>query len=405
MNFDKKNNIYKITMVIIVTVIVTFLVTSVIFYNYYMKTNTGNIELLTNYLSISDSTTELEQKVEILRRYLNSEYIGELDEEKMIETALKGYVAGIGDKYTEYLTENDLEELMVSVNGNYVGIGIYMTQNEDGEILVLLPIEGSPAEKANLQTGDIIKKVNGVECKGLELEEVSNMVKGEEGTAVKLEILREETTFTVEVERRTVEIKYIDSKVIGENIGYIQMSGFEEGCTAKFKEELNKLKSQNIESLIIDLRDNGGGLVTETISMSEIFVPMGNVILRTYDKSHNETVTKSTNPVTEKMEIVVLVNEESASATEIFAGAIQDNKVGTIIGTTTFGKGIMQEVQPLAIGGAIKMTVEEFKTPNGNKIHEVGIIPDIEIENEKKNIIEESEDKQLQAAIDYLKNK
>lgn len=403
MNFDKKNNIYKFTMTIVVTIIITFIVTSVIFYNYYMKTDTGNIELLTNYLSISKFTNELDKKVEILRRYLENEYIGEIDEEKMIDTALKGYVAGLGDKYTEYLTAEELEELMVSVNGNYVGIGIYMTLNAVGEIVVLLPIEGSPAEEADLKTGDIIKKVNGVECTGLELEEVSNMVKGEEGTKVTLEIQREDVTFPVEVERRKVEIKSMDSKVLEGNIGYIQMVGFEEGCTAKFKEELNKLKSQKIESLIIDLRDNGGGLVTETISLSELFVPMGNVILRTYDKSHNETVTKSSNPLTEKIKLVVLVNEESASATEIFAGAIQDNKVGTIIGTTTFGKGIMQEVQPLAIGGAIKITIEEFKTPNGNKIHEVGIKPDIEVENEEELVTEETEDKQLKAAIDFLK--
>lgn len=403
MNFDKKNNIYKITMVIIVTVLVTFLITSVGFYNYYMKTDTGNIELLTNYISISESTTELEKKIEILKRYLENEYMGELDEEKMVETALKGYVAGLGDKYTEYLTEEELEELMVSVNGNYVGIGIYMSQNTDGDIIVLLPIEGSPAEEAKLQTGDIIKKVDGVECKGLELSDVSNMVKGEEGTKVNLEILRDGTIFTLDVERRTVEIKYIDSKVIDGNIGYIEMLGFEEGCTAKFKEELEKLKSQNINSLIIDLRSNGGGLVTETISLSELFIPKGKVILKSYDKNNNETVTKSTNPVTENMKIVVLVNEESASATEIFAGAMQDNEVATIIGTTTFGKGIMQEVDPLAIGGAIKITIEEFKTPNGNKIHEIGITPDIEVENEKI-VTEEAQDKQLQAAINYLKN-
>lgn len=402
MDFDKKNNIYKIVMVIIVTMLVTFLVTSVAFYNYYMKTDTGNIEALTKYISISDSTSELEKKVEILKRYLENEYIGEIDEEKMIETALKGYVAGLGDEYTEYLTADELEELMVSVNGNYVGIGIYMTLNTDSDVVVLLPIEGSPAEEANLQMGDIIKKVNGIECNGLELTEVSNMVKGEEGTTVNLEILRDGTTFSIDVERRTVEIKYIDSKVLDGNIGYIEMLGFEENCTAKFKEELEKLKAQNINSLIIDLRDNGGGLVTEAISLSELFVPMGKVVLKTYDKDNNETITKSSNPVTEKMNIVVLVNENSASATEIFAAAIQDNEVGTIIGTTTFGKGIMQEVQPLAIGGALKVTIEEFKTPNGNKIHQVGIVPDIEVENDEI-ITDENQDKQLQAAINFLK--
>lgn len=404
MNFDKKNNIYKIVMTIIVTMLVTFLVTSVIFYNYYMKTDSGNIEALTKYITISNSTSELENKTEILKRYLENEYMGEIDEKAMIESALKGYVAGLGDEYTEYLTAEELEELMVSVNGNYVGIGIYMSQNVDGDIVVLLPIEGSPAEEANLQMGDIIKKVNGVECNGLELTEVSNMVKGEEGTTVNLEILRDENTFSVDVERRTVEIKYIDSKVLDGNIGYIEMLGFEENCTSKFKEELEKLKKQNITSLIIDFRDNGGGLVTEAISLSEIFVPMGDVILKSYDKSHNETVTKSSNPITEEMDIVVLVNENSASATEIFSAAIQDNEVGTIIGTKTFGKGIMQEVQPLAIGGAIKITIEEFKTPNGNKIHEVGITPDIEVENDEL-VMDESQDKQLQAAIDYLKNK
>ena len=404
MNFDKKNNIYKIIMVIIVTMLVTFLITSVVFYNYYMKTDNGNIEALTKHISVSDSTTVLEKKIEILKKYLEKDYIGELDEEKMLEAALKGYVAGLGDKYTEYLTNDELEDLMVSVNGNYVGIGIYMTKNDDGDILVLLPIEGSPAEEANLQTGDIIKKVDGKECNGLELTDVSNMVKGEEGTKVNLEILRDNKTFSIDVERRTVEIKYIESKVLDGNIGYIEMLGFEENCTAKFKEELEKLKKQNINSLIIDLRENGGGLVTEAISMSELFVPMGNVILKTYDKNNIETVTKSTNPSAEKMKVVVLVNENSASATEIFAAAIQDNETGTIIGTTTYGKGIMQEVEPLAIGGALKVTIEEFRTPKGNKIHEVGITPDIEVENEKLTT-EEAQDKQLQTAINFLKNR
>lgn len=403
MNFEKKHNIYKIVMLIIVTMLLTFLATSVVFYNYYMKTDTGNIEALTKYIESSDSTTELASKIEILKIYLKNKYIGELDEEKMIESALKGYVEGLGDDYTEYLTEDELEELMVSVNGNYVGIGIYMTKNTNDDIVVLLPIEGSPAEEANLQLGDIINKVNGEECHGLELSEVSEMVKGEEGTTVNLEIKRDDKIFTVNVERRKVEIKYIDSKVLDGNIGYIEMTGFEEDCTAKFKEELQKLKKQNITSLIIDLRDNGGGLVTEAISMCELFIPMGNVVLRTYDKDNNETVTKSSNPITEKMDIVILVNENSASATEIFTGAMQDNNVATVVGTTTFGKGIMQEVEPLAIGGAIKITTEEFKTPNGNKIHKVGITPDIEVENEE-TVVEENQDKQLQKAIEFLKN-
>lgn len=401
MNFDKKNSIYKTIMIIIVTALVAFMIASIVFYNYYMKTDTGNIKALSKYISISDSTTTLEKKIEILKRYLQNEYMGELKEDKMIEGALKGYVEGLGDEYTEYLTEEELEELMISVNGNYVGIGIYMTKNKEGDIVILLPIEGSPAEEVGLQTEDIIVKVNGIECKGLELTEVSNMVKGEEGTTVNLEILREDKTFTIDVERRTVELKYIDSKLMENNIGYIQMLSFEEGATEKLKEEIKKVKEQGAKSLILDMRDNGGGLVTEAVKTAEIFAPLGSTILKSYDKDNKETITKSTAVTNDNIKLVLLVNENSASATEIFAGAIQDNNLGTIIGTKTFGKGVMQEVQPLKIGGALKITIEEFKTPNGNKINEVGITPDIEVDNTKEDL-EAKVDTQLDTAIDYL---
>lgn len=401
MNFDKKNNIYKTIMVIVVTALITFLTASVVFYNYYIKTDKGNIKALSKYISISDSTTTLEKKVEILKRYLENTYMGELDEDKMVEGALKGYVQGLGDEYTEYLTKEDLEDLMVSVNGNYVGIGIYMTKNNSGEILVLLPIEGSPAEKAGIQTGDIIKKIDGKECSNLDLTEVSNMVKGEEGTTVNLEIVREEETMSFDIVRAKVELKYIDSKVLDNNIGYIQMLSFEEGCEEKLKEEIKKLKEQNVTSLILDLRDNGGGLVTEAVKVSEIFVPFGKTVLRTYDKENKEVITKSAAMTNEDIKLVLLVNENSASATEIFTAAIQDNKLGTVIGTKTFGKGVMQEIKPLEIGGAIKITIEEFKTPNGEKIHKVGITPDIEVENKNEDL-EKKIDAQLDTAIDYL---
>ena len=399
MNFEKKNSIYKIVMVVIVTSLITFLISSVVFYNYYLKTDKGNIKALSKYISISDSTETLEKKIEILKKYLENEYMGELKDEKMAKGALKGYVEGIGDKYTEYLTEDELEDLMVNVNGNYVGIGIYMTKDKDGNIVVLLPIEGSPAEEVGIQEGDIINKVDDKECKDMELADVANMVKGEEGTKVNLEILRKEETMSFDVERRKVELKYIDSKVLEDNIGYIQMISFEEDSSEKVKNIIEEFKKQNIKSIILDMRDNGGGLVTEAVSLSEIFTPMGKTILKSYDKEGKETVTKSTAVSTENVNLVVLVNQSSASATEIFAAAMKDNGLATIIGTKTFGKGVMQEVEPLTIGGAIKITIEEFKTPNGETINEVGITPDIEVENETK------EDTQLKTAIEFLKNK
>ena len=368
---SKKNSLYKIIMLIIVTALISFLISSVIFYNYYLKTDQGNIKALSKYISISDSTTTLEQKIEILKKYLENEYFGELNEDKMIESALKGYVKGLDDKYTEYLTEKELEELMISVNGNYVGIGIYMTKDEDGNILVLLPIEGSPAEEANLQTGDIILKVNGIECSGMELEDVSDMVKGEEGTTVNLDILRNDEVINLDIERRRVELKYLKSDILEDNIGYIKMLSFDEGTSNKLKQQINDLKEKKVKCLIIDIRDNTGGLVTEAIAVSELFMPNGKTILKSYDKEGKETEIKSKAISTENVPIVILTNESSASAAEIFAAAMQDNKIATLIGAKTFGKGVMQEIRPLAIGGALKITIEEFKTPNGEKIHEI----------------------------------
>ena len=396
---SKKNSLYKIIMLIIVTALISFLISSVIFYNYYLKTDQGNIKALSKYISISDSTTTLEQKIEILKKYLENEYFGELNEDKMIESALKGYVKGLDDKYTEYLTEKELEELMISVNGNYVGIGIYMTKDEDGNILVLLPIEGSPAEEANLQTGDIILKVNGIECSGMELEDVSDMVKGEEGTTVNLDILRNDEVINLDIERRRVELKYLKSDILEDNIGYIKMLSFDEGTSNKLKQQINDLKEKKVKCLIIDIRDNTGGLVTEAIAVSELFMPNGKTILKSYDKEGKETEIKSKAISTENVPIVILTNESSASAAEIFAAAMQDNKIATLIGAKTFGKGVMQEIRPLAIGGALKITIEEFKTPNGEKIHEIGITPDIEVKNDGE------EDAQLQTAIDFLKER
>lgn len=304
-----------------------------------------------------------------------------------------------GDEYTEYLTKNEYEDLIVSVLGNYVGIGIYMAQTTDGNIIILFPIEGSPAEEAGLQSGDIIAKINGEDCSDMTIDKASNKIKGEEGTEVELEILRDEETIIKKVTRRKIEIKYIDSSVIDTNIGYIKLISFDQGSAEAFKEHLNALKEKNIKSLIIDLRDNGGGIVEEAISIAELFVQRGNIIMKSYDKDNKESVIKSSNVNPETMKIVVLINENSASASEIFTAAIKDNNIGKIVGKTTFGKGVMQEVIEMKSGGALKITIEEFMTPNGDKINKEGIKPDIEIDEDEYN----EKDIQLEEAIKILK--
>ena len=397
MNFEKKNNIYKSLMLIIVTALITFLITAVGVYNFYIKTENGLAKTL-----VSTETSSIDTKIQLIREYLDKAYLGEItDEEKLSEYAVKGYVAGLGDEYTEYLTKDEYEELMVDVNGNYVGIGIYMTQDKDGNIVVLLPIEGSPAEEAGLKTGDIIIKVNGEDCTNMDLSLVASKVKGEEGTTVDLEILREEETINKTVERRTVKINHINAEVLENNIGYMQIVAFDDGCSQEFETKLNELLEKNITSLIIDVRDNGGGIVTEAISISELFVPKGKTIMIELDKSSKEEVTKSEkDPIIDSnLNIVILANENSASASEIFIGALKDNNIAKVVGTTTFGKGVMQEIVPVKSGGALKLTIEEFRTPNGNVINKKGIEPDVEIEENDDT----EEDEQLQKAIETLK--
>lgn len=395
---SKREKIYKVIMLILITGIITFMITSIAMYNYFIKTDNGKIESLIEYVEISDSTENLTERLEIVKAYLEKYYIGEIDFKNMAEIAIKGYVAGLEDEYTEYLTKNEFEELMVSVTGDYVGIGIYMYQDSNGNIVVLTPIEGSPAEEAGLQTEDIIVSINGESTIDMDINIASSKIKGEEGTTVELEILRGEETFLKKIERRKVIIADSQSEVLEGNIGYIQLITFDENCTKNISKYITEFRSQGIKSVIIDLRDNTGGIVTEAISMSELFIPKDEIIMLSYNKESKETTVKSNNKNPIEMEIVLLVNEYSASATEIVAAALQDNEVATIVGTKTYGKGVMQEIIPV-FEGALKVTVEEFKTPKGNKIHQEGITPDIIIQDDITTV----EDEQLQKAIEILK--
>lgn len=394
MNFEKKNNIYKTIMLIAVTAMITFLFTSIGIYNYYIKAESGLGKAL-----VTTKTTELDTRIQLIRKYLDELYLEDISkEDQLIESAIKGYVEGLGDDYTEYLTKEEYEELMVNVNGDYVGIGIYMAQDRYGNVVVLLPIEGSPAEEAGLKTGDIITKVNGEDCTEMELSVVANKVKGEEGTTVDLEIKRDEEIINKTIVRRSVEINHIESKKLEENIGYIEILSFDDGCCKDFETKLQELKKQGIDSLIIDLRDNGGGIVDEAINMAELFVPKGKIIMKEISKNNKEeqTISKKDEKISSDINIIILANENTASASEIFIGALKDNNIAKIVGTRTYGKGVMQEVVSMPTGGALKVTIEEFYTPNGDKINKTGIVPDVEIEDDNNT----EQDEQLQKAIE-----
>lgn len=391
MNFEKKNNIYKAIMLVLITALITFLLTSIGMYNYLNKGN-GLVKTL-----VGTETSDLDTKIQIVRAYLDELYLGEINEDELVESAVKGYVTGLGDEYTEYLTKSEYEELMIDVNGNYVGIGVYMTQDIYDNIIVLLPIEGSPAEAADLRTGDIIKKVNGEDCTGLELDAVANKIKGEEGSTVVLEIERDGEILNKTVERKNVKINQIKTQVLDNDIGYIQILSFDEDCSVEFEKKLDELINKGIKSLIIDVRDNGGGIVEESNNIADLFLEKGKTIMIEIDKEGNEEQTKAENDakISSDINVVVLANEYTASASEILIGALKDNGVAKVVGTKTYGKGVMQEIVPVSTGGALKITIEEFHTPNGNAINKKGIEPDVFVEENEKT----AQDEQLQRAI------
>ena len=398
MENNKANKIYKVIMLILITGIVTFMITSIGMYNYFVKTNQGRKAVVESIEKNGDDYSTLNAKLQIVKDYLNENYIGELNLDKMIEGAIKGYVEGVGDDYTEYLSKDEYEELIANVTGDFVGIGVYIYKDKDGNLIVLAPMENSPSEEAGIEAGDRILAIDGENCNEMDINVASSKIKGEAGSTVELEIQRGTETLKKTVTRRTVEISDSASKILDGNIGYIVLSTFDTDCSKKIEKYMEEFQSKGINSVILDLRNNTGGVVEEAVKISELFIDKGNTVLRSYNKTEKETIIKSSSGKYKDINLVVLVNDYSASASEIVTAALKDNKAATIIGTKTYGKGVMQEIQPL-FDGAIKVTIEEFKTPNGDKINKKGITPDIVIEDDANTI----EDEQLQKAIEILK--
>ena len=398
MNSEKSQKIYRVIMLIVITALVSSLLTAVVVTE--RITSKSSVEKIAE----GDGTTGIETTLAYIRTLLQDEYIGELDDEQMLETAIKGYVAGVGDEYTVYYTKDEMDDQYDAAMGNYVGIGIYMIVDySEGTIEVVSVMENSPALEVGMQAGDMITKVNGEEVTPDTVGELSNEIKGEEETTVNLEIKRGEETLELEVERRRIEVSHIESEMLENNIGYIQVLDFDGGTAEEFKENYESLKEQGATSLIIDIRGNGGGVVDEAIDMLEMICDKDSTLLIETDKNGNEEIIKAEeNPIID-VPIVVLVNETSASASEIFAGALKDHNKATIIGTKTYGKGVIQTLIRLADGSGIKITTEEYCTPNRNKINKVGIEPDITVElPEDIEEVTKENDTQLQRAIEEL---
>ncbi len=405
MEEKKSYKVYKIIMIIMLTAFITFMITTIVGYNYIIKGD-GKILLLNTSSDNQDIATKLEKYRAIIDEY----YLWDVDEESLEEGAIKGYIEGLNDPFTEYISKEEMQEYMQDTMGNYVGIGIYMVlDSQNGKIRILAPMKNSPAEQAGLKSGDIILEVDGQSYNEDEMSSMANKIKGEEGTKVKLKVLRGEETLEFEIERKNIKVNPVEGKVINNNIGYIQFSSFDETTAEDFKAKYQELEAQGITSLIIDLRNNGGGLVDQATDIADLIIEKGKDLIYEVDKDGNqETVKSEIDPII-NMPIVVLVNENTASASEILAGALKDYGKATIIGTTTYGKGVIQQILTLKDGSGLKITTEEYQTPNHNKIHGVGIEPNIVVElpeDLKEELsIPENQDTQLQKAIEVLSNK
>lgn len=354
-------------------------------------------------------TPDVTAKVNDLMNYVDLYYNDKFDEEDIRDAIYKGTLAGLGDPYSTYYTEDEYKDLKISTSGNYYGIGAGLTQDSKTmEVTVSKVYDGTPAQAAGIEEQDKILSVDQYQAADMELSDLVKKIRGKEGTKVHLKLYRPSTQETLEldVERKNVDLPSVDSEMLADGIGYIQISEFQANTAAQFHEALENLKKQNMKSLLVDVRGNPGGMVTSVVSILDEILPEGTVVYTEDKYGKRENYTSDESCIS--LPMAVLVDENSASASEIFAGAIKDFAYGTLVGEKTFGKGIVQTVFPLKDGSAVKLTTAKYYTPKGNYIHKKGIEPDVEVDYQytgpKDKPYQKEYDNQLQKAVSILEN-
>lgn len=349
------------------------------------------------------------EKAKVLEEIIDDEFTGEIDKDLMETGMYKGMMASLGDPYSTYYTKQEYEKLNTETSGLYKGIGVVMQMQMDtGMVKLVRCYEDAPGAKAGLLPDDILIKVNNEDITGMELSEVVEKVKTSEGEVAHLTIAREGESDYLEfdVPLEEVNIPVVEHEMLEDNVGYISLYEFTEQTESQYLEALEDLKNQGMERLIVDVRNNPGGLLTSVCDILDDILPEG-LIVYTEDKDGKRQEVHSDDESKLDIPLAVLINGNSASASEIFAGAIQDYGVGTIVGTTSFGKGIVQSLIPLTDGSAVKTTTAKYYTPNGRCIHGTGIEPDVEVELseelQKKTVLTYEEDSQLQKAVELVK--
>lgn len=340
----------------------------------------GDVYIQSDAVTDSDGIgSEVEGKLNAIDSVLESFYFGDVDDETAKDNIYKAYLSSYGDKYTMYYTADEYKALKESTNGKFYGIGAVCQLSGEGGVLLVDVYDNGAGYQAGLRSGDRVVNVDGRDITDMELSSAVALIKGDKGTSVTLEVIRGTERLTFSVVRDAVEAKTVSYTLLDNNIGYLSISQFEEVTTKQFKAAVEYLQSQGMKGLVIDIRNNPGGLLDTVVGMLKYMLPDG-LIVYTEDKQGNRKEYKGQDNDEFNLPLAVLVNGNSASASEIFAGAIQDYGKGTIIGTQTYGKGIVQTVKPLTDGSAIKFTIAKYFTPKGQDIHGKGVTPDMVVE-------------------------
>ena len=369
--------------------------------------NNGNVLSLFLKRNSKLDYKKIEEKTSVLQNIIDRYFLFDEDMTKLEDGIYAGMMNGLGDPYTVYYTKEEYKALNEDTEGKYSGIGAVVSQNPNTKIITIVKIfDNSPANDAGLQVGDIIYKIDGEEVAGTDMDIlVKTKIRGEEGTSFKMTVLRGDERKEVELDltRRSIEVETVAGKMLDNNIGYIAVSQFDAVTSEQFKSNIESLQSQGKTKLIVDLRGNPGGLLDQVVDMLDYILPDG-LVLYTEDKYGKREEYYSDGSHELKIPMVVLVNENSASASEVFTATFRDFEWGTVVGKTTFGKGIVQNVLPLGDGTAVKITTQHYYPPSGYDLHKVGIKPDLEVDLNEGAKIGTDSDNQLSAAIDILKN-
>lgn len=343
----------------------------------------------------------VETKLNYVKALIQSKYLyeDEIDERVLRDSLIKGYVAGLGDPYSVYYDEAETKELLETTSGEFEGIGVVLQQDIETRFITFVTVyEGSPAEKGGFKSGDLLYKVNGEDVSVQDLDKVVAKVRGKKGTTVELTVLRGEKAeeVTATLTRDTVEVQTVDWELKEGQIGYIQIAQFDTVTYGQFEKALTELTSKGAKGFVFDVRNNPGGNLDTVCDILDLILPEGTIVY-TENKEAKKEVISSDEERQIELPMAVLINENSASASEIFAGAIKDYKLGTLVGKTTYGKGIVQQLFPMTDGTCLKLTISEYFTPNGNSIHEKGVEPDVEVEYTES-------DNQLEKACEIIRN-